>query len=362
MAMLTNESMKDYIFYACVVGCCKVKFNLALDSPASVSYINGYIITINNELFDKHELLERADILKHECLHISSDHLSRFKKEIRTNQSRVNVAADCSINQYCYNLPNGHITLDYCSELADKRLLSKQTAEYYYNEIPDEGKTNSSHNGWDSINDADMMSSDSAQILSAASDQTINIGGKVPGNIELKLKDATRKYYELDRYCNFKSGKRLSHKRKNKRYPHMAGNVKDRKLNALIVLDVSGSVSNIEVVNILSEVKNIISRTDGSEISVIQVDEVAHPPEVLKSSTRILSRLGNGGTRLYSAIAMAKAHRLCYDLLIIMTDGYLFKDDIDSFEALKCQKFFIISKTGTSDIISGLSRSFFVKL
>jgi predicted metal-dependent peptidase len=104
-------------------------------------------LLVNKEYFDKLKLRKhQMGILEHEILHLGFFHYDRYEMlmahedkntiEGKMKHDIFNVAADCAINQYIPNLPNGCITLSYVRGLAnDITLKEKETTEYYFHAL-----------------------------------------------------------------------------------------------------------------------------------------------------------------------------------------------------------------------------------
>jgi predicted metal-dependent peptidase len=136
---------------------------------------------------------------------------------------------------------------------------------------------------------------------------------KVAGN---KRVDAVRTFYKP-----------------NRRLPdmmHVKGTVKDRKYDLLVVADVSGSVSNEELLYGLNEIQHI-SRLTGTSTKLIQIDTDAYPPENIGAKVRSFKRKASGGTNLHPALEMANKHSINYNAIVVITDGYLCTSDINVF-------------------------------
>lgn len=107
-----------------------------INAPMGVGFIRfRYNLFINPILLmaaienDKHVMA----ILIHECYHILNNHIPRFRSEMESgNREIVNIATDCSINQFIEELPDNCITLDFVREITERpHLEPDETADYY---------------------------------------------------------------------------------------------------------------------------------------------------------------------------------------------------------------------------------------
>jgi predicted metal-dependent peptidase len=385
--MFFNPGLQEYLFYAHMIGQCKIIAQETLQSPAAVSFnLVQYELYINELEFSKYTLLERLFILKHEMLHILNDHISRGKDK---HHMTWNIATDCAINQLCNPLHMPMHTQERINELQTdnppqigdpmgilpvnlKKYLkpgthvkNKQNAEYYYNLLitnaekkpndsndsngsNDSNDSNSltipneyhSHEKWGSSSCSDSIHSQiTANMIEKAIINTSKSRADLPKDISIILE-----YFKKEPELNWKTilknivGERRTQristiKKRDRRYPHrldLKGKVKDRKFNLLIVSDISGSMSNNDVKTVWSEVVHICGATNTS-LDLIQVDSIAREPEKITRKTTVLERKGTGGTYLASALHKAKEYNITFDAIVITTDGYVSSDDINEF-------------------------------
>ena len=349
--MFTNsEYNNSYIFYACIIGKCKIKYDNTLTIPTNIKFVvNHYELTINIDLFSKFPLVQRMGTFKHESLHIINKHISRFK-DIEHSIS-VDMACDCAINQLIESehLPHNSIDLAFLNLVTGEELEVLQSAEYYYNklnasnfedeyeiELPDVD-----HAEWEeSKGETDVIEMSTDKMINDSINETVKMSGKLPLGIQKNIsikKGHTVKWKTILRNIihSTRSGKLPSIKRPNRRFPNrmdIKGTKRNRKFNLLVVWDVSGSVTNRDSKQVLNEIKSIHeSSTSLSKMMLIQVDVEAYKPEEFTSKTKSIERKGNGGTDLYPAIVRAKRENINYDCVIVLTDGYLSECDINAF-------------------------------
>jgi len=354
-----NDHSRNYMFYASLLSRCKLVFDDNFDAPAAIHFdVDKYVLTINNSVFSDFSILIRIGILKHEALHIINKHIERFSKIGYTKL--VNYACDCSINQFIMpeHLPYDHISLEFLSDLCGEDLEHNQSAEYYYNKISHLEDENIDNNwGESNIVDDNTIDFFTDTLIDEAIEDTKNMNGRYPkindkklGLIASSIVDWKRHLRKI--FTSQRQGKIKTNKKPSRRFPKredIQGVKKDSKFNILVVADVSASVSDKETIELMSSIKSIHSQcAKMSKMTVIQVDTVAYTPEEFTKNTNIMTRKGKGGTALYPAIERAKQDNIQYDCVLVLTDGYLFKDDVKNFENDKYNTpiMWMISKKG----------------
>jgi predicted metal-dependent peptidase len=155
--------------------------------------------------------------------------------------------------------------------------------------------------------------------------------GKLPNNISeiLEIYNDTSKVSwkkELkDIIGNKKANKTKTIMRPNRRQPNrieLKGNKKDYTFTVVAICDVSGSMYNKMVLDGLNELHYICKLT-GTSLKLIQVDTEVHSIEDFNKSTKVVFRTGNGGTEMEPAIEYIKDNRIEYDVIVLITDGYI---------------------------------------
>lgn len=373
-AMFSNiEYRTDYLFYAHMVGQCSIKMRPDLPAPAAVAFnVDHYNLYINQESFDKYSLIERLAILKHEMLHILYGHLQRIDDR---HGFTWNLATDCSLNQHIVkeHLPTSCVLPDSLGKLFKINVPNNKSAEFYYDLIREEveKKQEEQNNGGDdqqenqeneqngggfpqtlddhavweeSVGDKDLQQDMTKKMITRAQEETIKGKGTVPSDCSDWLELVTRKsevnWKKVLRGIigNKRVGKRPTIMRQDRRFPEreeLRGKTRDRVFNLLVIADVSGSMSDEAVLSTLGEVRHICDITK-TEVDLIQIDTVAYEPEKLSKKTKLIQRLGNGGTELSPALSMAKKHNIDYQAVVVLTDGGLWEGDIEPFQ--RCGK------------------------
>jgi len=381
-SMFSNAQYRsDYLFYAHLVAQCSIKIDPTLPAPAGVAFITDhYNLYINPEKFDLYNLHGRLAILKHEMLHINFGHIQR--EETRKHK-RWNYATDCAINQLINkeHLSKEAVTPKTIEENLKIKVPLNSSAEHYYNlldmikeppqgggsgqegqegESDDKGTKSTetgmgTHDTWgNSTGDSDLQADVTKNMLEKTQEETIKGKGTVPqecsGWLDLHTRKCEVNWKKVLRGIvgNKKVGTRATIMKKDRRFPNrpdLRGKTKDRKFNLLVISDVSGSMSNEDVLSTLGEVRHICDITK-TAVDLIQVDAEAYLPEKLTKKTKIIKRKGCGGTVLHPALEMAKKHNIDFQAVVVLTDGGLFGNDIDYFCALKKRVIWLVTKDG----------------
>lgn len=348
--------------------------------------------------FDDFSLTERLAILKHEMLHIVYDHVNPKGRsaELMGFDRASNLATDCALNQHIdkTHLPKDCIVPSTLSKMLNcAKVKENESAEFYWKLIHDEMKKNSnksgeggegglkslpgskpmdSHSTWkDSIGDSDLQKDITKKMIERAQDETIKSRGDIPNECSQWLEMFSRKS-ELDWkkvlrgiVGNKLIGRRSTIMRRDRRFPDrsdLRGKTKERKFNLLVVADVSGSMSNDDVISTLGEVRHICDVTK-TDVDLIQIDTVAYTPEKLSKKTKTITRKGQGGTFISPALAKAKEHNLDFQAVVVLTDGGLSSSDIEHFYKLNKRIIWLVCKTGSimSEMQNGRMQAFKLK-
>lgn len=350
-----NDYHRQYVFYLYVVSQCRVIFDSKLPAPAAINFTyDHYNLFINPTDWDTLPIEHRVGIVKHEVLHILYNHV--FRKKDRDHKL-FNLATDCALNQHIdrKHLPNGAIYPDTLAKMikaTDGSIVTvpaNLSAEDYYDlivphavESPEGGEGTDDHSKWEeSVGDPTIAKDMAKKILDKATQDTQRARGDLPSNLAemveiLSHKAELRWQQVLKRIAgNKKVGILSSIRKPNRRLPdmnHVKGKVKDRKYDLLVIADVSGSVSDRELIYGISEVSHIVKLVQTS-VDMIQIDAEAYPPEKLSTNIRRVTRKGRGGTYLSPALDMAKEHRIVFNAIVVITDGGMSTEDIAKFDS-----------------------------
>lgn len=369
-----------------------------------IKVVNGVKLFRILQGFDDYSLKERLFILQHEMHHILGGHVERREDRV---PKTWNYATDCAINQ----LGNQDHMPEKCVNPATLSLKlgvlvpENKSSEFYYELIKKESENNSkpesskvegdgsgggsgddsgsgqglsdddlidSHDVWDeSVGDEEFQADITKKMIETAQTETIKSKGTVPSEFSKWMELFTRKaevnWKKVLRGIvgNKRVGSRSTIMRRDRRFPKRAdlrGKTKERMFNLLVIPDVSGSMPDQAIISTLGEVRHVCDITK-TEVDMIQVDAQAYQPEKLTKKTKVVTRKGNGGTMLFPAIEMARAHKIEFNAVIVLTDGGLFGSDIDKFAALGKKVIWLVEANGTilPEMNSGLMRAFKLK-
>lgn len=378
-AMLNGSAKERCCFYASMILACDIEYtdNVPTLGVRFDEKLLKYNLSINLEFFNKLTDDQRLGVLKHEMLHILNGHTT-IRIPDNYNFEAWNAATDCAINQMISksDLPSPNINIDSFRANIDKNALESMNAEYYYDLILAKlDNSNSSSNSSDSDSSDNQDNSDSSsnsdnqdnqneqqnssnsqmsglsnksfdshedwkqtkefqnvvkeitsKMIDKAIQHTMKSNGTLPNDIDeyinlfsnksiLNWKQLLRKYTG-----NKRVGRISTIMRKSKRFPtrdDLRGYQKDRTFECLVVLDVSGSMSDKEIIDGLNEIHHICKLTN-SKLKLVQVDTEVHSVEEFTKKTKIFNRKGNGGTILQDGIDV----NVKRDLTILITDGY----------------------------------------
>ena len=359
-----NDYSSDYVFYLHMISECRLKFDNELRAPASINFeYDHYNLFINLDKWDKLELAHRIGIVKHEMLHILYQHV--FRKEERDHEN-FNIACDCALNQHIRreHLPESAVLPDTLAAVLTAQIGKPTTvppnltSEDYYqllqdlmDKYPDKFPSRcledglgqvDDHSKWnESKGDKEIAKDMAKKMLDKAADQTQKSRGNLPkqyaGWVEALAAKPSIRWQQVLK--NIAGNKRVDSVRTfykpNRRLPdmmHIKGKVKSRKYSLIAVADVSGSVSDKELMYGLNEIHHI-SKLTQTNTKLIQVDTEAYPPEDIGSELRTFKRKASGGTYISAALTVANDHHLDYNAIVVITDGYLDKGDIDKFNS-----------------------------
>ena len=391
--MFSNVEFRgDYLYYACMLGQCSVKIDRKFGkgkSPAGVAFIiDHYNLYINPDIFDTYNLHGRLAILKHEMLHILFGHVQRTEK---LKHKRWNYATDCAINQLINkeHLPKDGVTPETIkTNLGIDVPLMKGSEEYYnlldiIKEDPKKGesgqegesdeKRTGTHETWEESNgDPDLQQDITKKMIERAQDETIKGKGNVPSEcgdwLEMFSRKCEVQWNQVLRGIlgNKKVGTRSTIMKRDRRFPNrpdLRGKVKKRSFGLLVIADVSGSMSDKNVLDTFGEVKHVTDITK-TAVDLIQIDTEAYPPEKLTKQTKLVKRKGHGGTELFPGIEMAQLHNIDFQAVIILTDGGLYSGEVKKFSKLKKRIIWLITKDGSINegMNSGKMKAFQLKV
>jgi predicted metal-dependent peptidase len=328
----------------------KVWSNRLPTAGVSKNGIN-YQLAINSEFWDSLSTLHKLGLLKHELLHIAFGHLTTFT--LFKDKRLANVAMDMEINQYIDEdwLPEGGINIEDYQEL---NLDYRAGCRYYYDKLKqfkEQKKEKGSsgcdnmdklldniengdipdHSTWEEFEDLPeaekkLIEKQIQRVLSEAKEQTVKKCGHIPGEIEdvIKIEEITPPKFDWRGYLRRFTGtstKVFTKKTRRKENIRFAGNpgLKIKmKQRLLLAIDTSGSVSNDELREFMSEIHHIYKT--GTDITVIQCDTRIKSIEEYKGNKE-LEVQGRGGTEFDPVLEYFNENIKTYTSMIYFTDG-----------------------------------------
>lgn len=367
------------------------------------------------DLLSKTDDKEILKVIEHEGMHVLNKHIPRLLRIVANEVTAkgkhrklyaFNCAADCSVNTQM-NLREPIIVAgeSWPPQLPELYgLPENQTTEYYYLEILEQKKKEDKKNGqgadnkgsgspidgsnafndhdqWkkgvDGVADLNSLSRKIDQhIVNIVKDSVKHFNkdrGNIPGHIaqliEAALLPPKAPYYQIirklvrgTRISKFKrTPTRINRKRtyaftidSDSIIPQISpfpGKTRDTTFNIIVMIDTSGSMSDDDVREGLSGVKNIIEKDRHCFTTVLEVDAgVEKEYEVNRVKDIQFDIKGRGGTRLFPGLERAK--ELNCDVCLAFTDGYVEDINAISRKYLPKKIIWVITKNGQADHVN----------
>ena len=323
------------------------------DLPTAGVSKNGinYQLAINEEFWTSLSEEHQLGLLKHELLHIAFGHLTSFGSF--SDKKLANVAMDMEINQYIDTdwLPKGGIMIE---DYEDLNLDRKAGCRYYYKklqELKQEKDKNGTcgnepmdkllddiangdvpdHSTWEEFDDLSeaekkLIDKQLQKVLSDAKEQTVKKRGSIPGEIEgvITIEEIVAPKFDWRGYMRRFTGistkvftKKIRRK-ENRKFPESPGLKLKMKQHMLLGIDTSGSVSDSELQEFMSEIHHIYKA--GVDITIIQCDTSIKSIEPYKGKNE-LTVSGRGGTEFDPVLEYYNENQKRYTSLVYFTDG-----------------------------------------
>ena len=311
----------------------------------------GVKLSINPDFFDSLNDKHQIGLIKHEVLHISFGHL--ILRDKYPDHKLFNIAADIEINQYIGDdyLPEGGLTLETFSDLD---LPKKAGTDIYYkllqeakeegncdalNDVLDQmnGDSQYDHQTWDEFDDlteADkkLVQKQIEHQLKETAETTEKRRGNIPGELAGLIERLTNieppKFNWKAFLRRFVGNSTISYTKKlrrkyNKRYNANPGLKIKFKNHVCVGVDTSGSVSNDELKEFMSELVHM--HKTGHKITVVQCDTQINSIEEFNPK-KDWEVKGRGGTDFQPVIDHYN-EKGYYTSLIYLTDGEAYSPD-----------------------------------
>ena len=342
--MEDNENFYGYFLFQMER---EIRFDIS--SATSVNFKGAkYVMYFNPIIFLELNMKQMETTIKHEILHVISQHLIR-SKELKGKYSTLalNISMDVVVNQYLDYLPPYSITLEYINNKYDMKLEPYKTFEYYLEKVQteldlqeenDEGEEVDSnenvivdfdpertHDMWEESDEVDEKTlneftekfADSAQkgknpnYIDAMIKSLKNRNGELPWNLFLKKLMGT-----------IEANKKKTVTRRNRRQPSrldLRGELRGHKAEIAVAIDISGSISDEEFKQAIKEVLAIV-KSHNQEITIIECDKEIRRAYKVKSPRDVQERIATGGGTKFSPV-FEYSNNKKINLLIYFTDG-----------------------------------------
>ncbi|MCC3865011.1 hypothetical protein K0040_12080 [Terrisporobacter petrolearius] len=324
-----------------------IRFDMT--SATSVSFKGAkYVIYFNPIIFLELNIKQMETTIKHEILHIVSQHLIRGK-DLKDKYSTlaINLAMDVVANQYLDYLPPYAITLEYINVKYNLKLDPYKTFEYYLEKIQteldlqeedDEGEEIDSnknvavefdieqtHDSWNESDEIDEKTLKEFTEKIAGDSQK----GSIPNYLEEMIKSLKSNKGELPWNLYLKklmgtveANKKKTITRRNRRQPNrldLRGELRGHKAEIAVAIDISGSISDEEFKQAIKEVLSIVKNYN-QEITIIECDKEIRRTYKVKSVRDVKDRMATGGGTEFSPV-FQYANNKKLNLLVYFTDG-----------------------------------------
>lgn len=324
-----------------------IRFDMT--SATSVSFKGAkYVIYFNPIIFLELNIKQMETTIKHEILHIVSQHLIRGKDlKNKYTTLAINMAMDVVVNQYLNYLPPYAITLEYINMKYNLKLDPYKTFEYYlekiqteldFQEEDDEGEEIDSnenvavefdiektHDSWNESDEIDEKTLKEFTQKIADNSQK----GSIPSYLEGMIKSLKSNKGELPWNLYLKklmgtveANKKKTITRRNRRQPNrldLRGELRGHRAEIAVAIDISGSISDEEFKQAIKEVLSIVKNYN-QEITIIECDKEIRRTYKVKSVKDVKDRMATGGGTEFSPV-FQYANNKNINLLVYFTDG-----------------------------------------
>ena len=325
----------------------EIRFDIT--SATSINFKEAkYVMYFNPIIFLELNMEQMQSTIKHEILHVLSQHLIRLKDfKDKYSTLALNLAMDVVVNQYLDCLCPYSITLEYINNKYNLNLEKFKTFEYYLEKIQteldlqeenDEGEivdnnenvavdfdAEKTHDIWEECIEIDEKTlRDFAEKFADNAKK-----GSVPTYIENMIKSLKNSKGELPWNLYLKklmgtieANKKKTITRRNRRQPNrldLRGELRGHKAEIAVAIDISGSISDEEFKQAIKEVLTIV-KSHNQEITIIECDKEIKRTYKVKSPKDIKERVASGGgTKFLPVFEYANNKKI--NLLIYFTDG-----------------------------------------
>lgn len=308
--------------------------------PTLAVGLNGIntVLYINPDFWFGMTQDQKYGVCKHEMLHLCYMHLVTGSSY--PNHKLDNIATDYEINQYINpkHLPKGCVDAEFIKQVFKISLPDKQGRAVYYKELQkvlpkdfDQCDLGEAEHFWEEFNklseaDKAVVGNQIGWLMEHTSEQLEKLKpGSTPGEIAalIKLKKEPPRF-DWKRFIRLWVGNSQEVYTKSTRFkpnPFFPGTPSSKiklKQNILCAIDTSGSVSEKELEEFMSEIYNLWKF--GHTITILCADTTIYDPYIYKGQTDIKIH-GRGGTYFTPVIEWFNNHKE-YSAMLYFTDGY----------------------------------------
>lgn len=322
-AKIALMSRPDSAFFATIVFSLRHIF----DEKVPTACTNGSFIKFNPKFFMDLDPEERVFLLLHEAMHCAYLHMERFKAGgDQQCHDRWNIAADHVINlqliERGFKMPS--------MGLADPKFKGMSTEEVY-KLLPDNPGKPSMQDLEPSEEGSEALSNEIADILVRAAIQSKlaeDAPGTIPGDIQIFLDNLLSPKLPwqriLQKYMQTFAKADHSWRRPNRRFfpkHHLPSLHSENLIDLAIAVDISGSVTDDEFKQMVSEISSILRMMKPDKITVVQFDTDIRHVDTVRNIKELMGIqfTGRGGTAIGPVFDWAKQNKP--QALLVFTDG-----------------------------------------
>ena len=325
----------------------EIRFDIT--SATSINFKEAkYVMYFNPIIFLELNMEQMQSTIKHEILHVLSQHLIRLKDfKDKYSTLALNLAMDVVVNQCLDCLCPYSITLEYINNKYNLNLEKFKTFEYYLEKIQTELDLQEENDEGEIVDNNENVAVDfDAEKTHDIWEECIEIDektlrdftekfadnakkGSVPTYIENMIKSLKNSKGELPWNLYLKklmgtieANKKKTITRRNRRQPNrldLRGELRGHKAEIAVAIDISGSISDEEFKQAIKEVLTIV-KSHNQEITIIECDKEIKRTYKVKSPKDIKERIASGGgTKFLPVFEYANNKKI--NLLIYFTDG-----------------------------------------
>ena len=325
----------------------EIRFDIT--SATSINFKDAkYVMYFNPIIFLELNMEQMQSTIKHEILHVLSQHLIRLKDfKDKYSTLALNLAMDVVVNQCLDCLCPYSITLEYINNKYNLNLEKFKTFEYYFEKIQTELDLQEENDEGEIVDNNENVAVDfDAEKTHDIWEECIEIDektlrdftekfadnakkGSVPTYIENMIKSLKNSKGELPWNLYLKklmgtieANKKKTITRRNRRQPNrldLRGELRGHKAEIAVAIDISGSISDEEFKQAIKEVLTIV-KSHNQEITIIECDKEIKRTYKVKSPKDIKERVASGGgTKFLPVFEYANNKKI--NLLIYFTDG-----------------------------------------